>query len=219
MSAERPDEGIPAMLTGSLPDYHLLRPNVVGIPLMVEHHVDNGLFAAEQRANLSSSARVYLEEIGCCDPDTDSVIAKLVWYHALAIFFSPQYLMEHRDGVLRDWPRVPLPSELSALQTSAILGQKIAALLDTDTQVAGVTSGTIDPRLVGLGALSRVDGKPLKPADLILTAGWGHRTSKGIIMPGAGRTGKGAYISPPSSVSIGVQILDADPPAQGVNIE
>ena len=199
MSAERPDEGIPAMLTGSLPDYHLLRPNVVGIPLMVEHHGDDGLFAAEQRANLSSSARNYLKEIGSCEPDTDPVVAKLVWYHSLAILFSPQYLMEHRDGVLRDWPRVPLPNDLSALQTSAILGQRIAALLDTETQAVGVTSGTIDPRLVGLGALSRVDGKPLKPADLSLTAGWGHRTNKGIIMPGAGRTEKGAYTSPQSS--------------------
>ena len=47
------------------------------------------------------------------------------------------YLMEHRDGVLRDWPRVPLPSDLSALQTSAILGQRIAALLDTETGCRG----------------------------------------------------------------------------------
>ncbi|SHK82596.1 N-6 DNA Methylase [Bradyrhizobium lablabi] len=193
MSAERPDEGVPAMLTASLPDYHLLRPNVVAIPLMVEHHVDSGLFAAEQKANLSSSARKYLRAIGCCEPDSDPASAKLVWYHALAIFFSPQYLKEHRDGVLTDWPRVPLPSDLSTLQSSAALGQRIGALLDPDLQVAGVTSGTIDSRLVGLGALSRVDGKALKPVDLSLSAGWGHRTTKGIIMPGAGRTRKGSY--------------------------
>jgi len=56
---------------------------------------------------------------------------------AQATKYFGHYLMEHRDGVLRDWPRVPLPSDLSALQTSAILEQRIAALLDTETGCRG----------------------------------------------------------------------------------
>ena len=44
MTAERPDEGVPASVTTALPDYHLLRPNIVAIPFMVETHGE-GLFA------------------------------------------------------------------------------------------------------------------------------------------------------------------------------
>jgi hypothetical protein len=185
MTAERPDEGIPAVVTPALPDYHLLRPNVVAIPFMLEHQGE-GLFAGERRANLSGSARAYLKKIGFDDPDT-STTAQLVWLHALAICFSPQYLSEHRDGVLTDWPRIPLPNNKSVLQLSAALGDRIAALLDPDRLAPGVSDGNINPSLLPLGALSRLDGKPLTPSDLVLTAGWGHRTSTGAIMPGGGR--------------------------------
>jgi predicted helicase len=185
MSAERPGEGVPATTTAALPDYHLLRPNVVAIPFMVEHHGDERLFAAERKANLSTPARAYLKAIDLDNLDTPP-IARLLWLHALAICFSQQYLHEHRDGVLTDWPRVPLPNHRSTLEASANLGERIMKLLDPDTPVPGVTQGTIDPRLLGLGVLSRIDGKPLTSADLALSAGWSHRTKTGAIMPGSG---------------------------------
>jgi hypothetical protein len=197
MTAERPDEGIPATVTGALPDYHLLRPNIVAIPFMIESHGE-GLFSGERTANLSKPVKAYLETIG--SNKVESVAsARLVWLHALAICYSPPYLSEHRDGILGDWPRIPLPSNLAALESSAQLGERLAALLDPDAAVPEVTEGKIDPKLVGLGVLSRLDGKPLKPTDLALMAGWGHRTATGV-MPGSGRVKERKYTSDETSV-------------------
>lgn len=60
------------------------------------------------------------------------------------------------------------------------LGTKISALLDTEVNVPGVTSGTVDQHLRVLGNVSS--------SDLRLTAGWGSRDSKGRVNPGRGRT-------------------------------
>jgi Type ISP C-terminal specificity domain/N-6 DNA Methylase len=192
MTAERPDEGIPAAVTAALPDYHLLRPNVVAIPFMIESHGE-GLFVTERTANLSKAVMAYLESIGSEKAKSDATVARLVWLHALATCYSPLYLAEHRDGILGDWPRIPLPSNVSALEASAQLGERLAALLDPDVAVPGVTEGKIDAKLVPLGLLSRLDGKPLKPTDLALSAGWGHRTTTGVVMPGGGRVKEREY--------------------------
>lgn len=80
-----------------------------------------------------------------------------------------------------------MPSALSALEASSKLGARLSALLDPDTPVNGVTAGKIEAPLLGFGVLSRIDGKPLKPTNLAVSSGWGHRTTTGIVMPGAGR--------------------------------
>ena len=61
--------------------------------------------------------------------------------HALAIGYSPAYLAENADGIRRDWPRIPLPDSRKALEASAALGRQVAALLDTEADVPGVTAG------------------------------------------------------------------------------
>jgi hypothetical protein len=78
----------------------------------------------------------------------------------------------------------------AALLASAALGRQVAALLDTETPVPGVTCGDIRPDLRPIGAIARVDGKPINPdaGDLDLTAGWGHAGQGGVTMPGRGRT-------------------------------
>jgi hypothetical protein len=75
------------------------------------------------------------------------------------------------------------------LQASAALGQQIAALLDTETPVPGVTAGKIRAELKSIAVFQRVDGKPANPdsGDLDLTAGWGHGGKDGVTMPGKGR--------------------------------
>jgi hypothetical protein len=59
----------------------------------------------------------------------------------LAITCAPQYLGDNADGIAIDWPRVPLPNERTPLDTSVALGAQVAALLDTEADVPGVTSG------------------------------------------------------------------------------
>ena len=71
---------------------------------------------------------------------------------------------------------------------SAELGRKIAALLDTEQAVGGVTAGTIGDPFKYVGTIHHVAGKPLNPIeDLKVTAGWGHAGKGGVTMPGKGR--------------------------------
>jgi len=64
----------------------------------------------------------------------------LIWSHALAIGYAPAYLTENADGIRDNWPRIPLSNSKAALLASAELGRQIAALLDTEHNVNGVTS-------------------------------------------------------------------------------
>jgi hypothetical protein len=191
MAAERPSENIPVMMTAALPDYHLLRPNAVAIPLRfhASGSTAGGLLAAlpkGTKANLSASARGYLNDLGLRDPDKDTETGDAVWMHALAICFSPAYLAENFDGVQRNWPRIPLPKHRDTFLSSVALGNRIASLLDTETPAAGITAAPFDPLYQVFGAIARVGGGSLKAAELELTAGWGSSSAKGVVMPGQG---------------------------------
>src|SRR5262249_54409928 len=145
MNAERPNEHAPAFVTRALPDYHLLRPNVVAMPIHLNGRggAPADLLSASHegrtRANLSSTVRTYLANLQLPNPDEDLATAQLVWLHALAICYSPAYLSENEDGVKRDFPRIPLPSDATLLRNSARLGDRLADLLDPDVEVNGVT--------------------------------------------------------------------------------
>jgi hypothetical protein len=149
-------------------------------------------------ANLSPSARAYLTSLGLHNPDTDQATAELIWYHALAIGYSPAYLTKNADGIRQDWPRIPFPKAKDLLVASATFGRQVAVLLNTEAPVPGVTTGKIRDDLKTIAVFQRVDGKPAKPesGDLDLTAGWGHGGKGGVTMPGKGklvRRDDGAY--------------------------
>jgi hypothetical protein len=174
---ERPEEGPHILFAQALPDYHLLRPNCSAITV----------FQANGRANLSEPVRGWLTTIGLPDADSDRTVALLPWYHALAIGYAPAWLAENADGIRQDWPRVPLPDNADQLHTSAALGARVAALLDPDTPVPGVTAGTIEPALAALAVPTRRGGRTMAEADRTMTAGWGHAGKDGAVMPGRGR--------------------------------
>jgi hypothetical protein len=192
--AERPREGKPTFLTSVLPDYHLLRPNAVAIPIRLttaptEHPEDGngqgtllGAFGnASSTANLSAAAREYLSTLTTNSPDTHTDLSRFIWQHALSITYSPLYLAENTAGLRTDWPRIPFPDTLDQLQHSAELGAALGKILDVEKSAIGITSGKLRKELSLLG---RVTG----PAGLSLavTAGWGHIQQKDIVMPGSG---------------------------------
>jgi hypothetical protein len=107
--------------------------------------------------------------------------------HALAIGYSPAYLSENADGIRQDWPRVPLPATREALEGSANLGRQVAAVLDTEHLVPGVTAGNIRPELRLMGPITMEGGGQLQDSDLAVTAGWGHSGQNGVVMPGRGK--------------------------------
>jgi hypothetical protein len=199
-------EGTPFMFTRNLLARDCMRGHAVAFPLRLRQSPGekqkkddgNGEFgsvlheaapaykAGRERttANLSPAARAYLARLGIQNPDADADTAALIWMHALAIGYSPAYLAENADGIRQDWPRIPLPESGAALLASADLGKKIAALLDTETPVDGVTSGKPRPELVKIAIVKQVAGGAL---DLSMTAGWGHAGQNGVTMPGKGK--------------------------------
>ena len=118
-----------------------------------------------------------------------------LFYHTLATLHAPAYREENGGALRQDWPRVPLPATLNALQASAALGRQIAALLDTETPVPGVTVGILAPVFQTVGVIKRVDGGQLQPnaGDLRVAAGWGHGGQGGVTMPGKGKSVERAY--------------------------
>lgn len=129
----------------------------------------------------SRPQRAWLVAIGVdADPDSDISVSESPWLHALATTYSPQYISENAHGLSIDWPRVPLPATRQALERSASLGARVAALLDVGVSVTGVTTGTVADHLKVLGNVSSTD--------LRVTAGWGSRDNKGRVNPGKGRT-------------------------------
>jgi SAM-dependent methyltransferase len=184
-------EGPPIAYSRIIFDDHFLAPDAVGIPLSAgpctrtsELFSDSAVAAAD----LSSRAIAYLQQIGgrtTISPDDSRVL----WMHALALAYSTIYQSQNVDALRRDWPRIPLPVKRDTLLASANLGNRIAALLDVDTPVLGVTLGTIELAYRDLGGIHRADGRSidLETGDLDVNAGWGHTGGVGVVMPGRGR--------------------------------
>ncbi|WP_051497966.1 type ISP restriction/modification enzyme [Candidatus Contendibacter odensensis] len=194
-------EGAPCSWVAGLSDDHFLMPDNACFPVWLRHlpqavkkNGSNGALAGigdepVTIANLSPTARAYLQHLKLPDPDQDAETAALIWRHALAIGFSPAYQRENSDGIRQDWPRIPLPDHGETLQASVDRGRQIAALLDVDQPVVGVTAGKIQPELRPLGLMCRVGGGALDPdaGELAVTAGWGYAGKDGATMPGKGR--------------------------------
>ena len=139
------------------------------------------------KPNLNIEAASYLSRLEVTEQD--------LFYHTLALLHAPAYRTENAGALRQDWPRVPLPDTAELLHASAALGRQIAALLDPEGAVPGVTSGKLRPELQAIGVITRVGGGTLNPAagDLAVTASWGHAGKGGVTMPGKGRMDRRAY--------------------------
>jgi hypothetical protein len=172
-------EGFPTYFSKNLGDDYIIHKHAFFLPV-----VEN--LSGSPRPNLSDPAAAWLEALGF---PRDAASARLAWHHVLAITYSPEYLTENAGGIRQGWPRIPLPDSADTLRASAALGAQLAALLDPETPVPGVTTGTIRPEL-------RAIAVPVRPqdsgADWSLSA-WGNRTDKGITMPGRGRVESRPY--------------------------
>ncbi len=198
-------EGMPIHFTSCLGDNDAQRGHAYYFPfrLLIGSEIqtkseNHDLFGNEEIAeptivaNLSAGARGYLESLGLPEPDGGEVgglpVYGLIWWHALAIGYSPAYLAEHEDGIRFDWPRIPLPRTADALVTSAKLGREVAALLNTETPVPGVTASKLQPELLAIAVLVSAENIPLDEGEYLkLTAGWGHAGKEGVTMPGKGK--------------------------------
>jgi hypothetical protein len=182
--AQRTRKGFyPPVVTSRVVSYHVVENVSLAFPLFLQPSPQTaGLPQLSDRAhNLAPAAARYVLERKV-EPET-------LFHHIVAILHAPAYGEENAGALRQDWPRVPLPRSKDLLTASGQLGRRVAALLDPEAGVSGVTSGKIADELKLIGVFLRVDGKPARPdaGDLDLTAGWGHAGKGGVTMPGKGR--------------------------------
>ena len=150
----------------------------------------------QQQPNLTPQARAYLDQLGLGVDD--------LFHHALAVLHDPAY-QEANAGALRmEWPRIPLPGwpegntpgAVDEMTASAARGRELAALLDPEAPVPGVTTGTLRPELAVIAVPSTDDDHNMAGDDFALTVGWGHFGTGDAVMPGTGRAVERDYTAP-----------------------
>ena len=153
--------------------------------------LDSG--GTQRRPNLSPAAQRYLDRLGLGVED--------LFHHVLAVLHDPAYRESNAGALRMEWPRIPLPGwpdgdqegAADELAASATRGRELAALLDSDTPVPGVTEGALRPEVATVAVPSTVDGGNMAGDDFALTAGWGHFGSGQAVMPGKGRVVQRPY--------------------------
>ena len=143
--------------------------------------------------NLSLAAQRYLERLGA---DVEEL-----FHHVLAVLHDTTYREANADALRAEGPRIPLPGwpdgdapgAADELAASAARGRELAALLDSDTPVPGVTTGALRPEIAAIAVPATVGGGNMAGDDFALTAGWGHLGQGDAVMPGQGRVVERPY--------------------------
>ena len=173
--------------------FHLIERGAAMFPAWLH---DDGIGQDGERtryANLSGAARRYLDRLGVGVED--------LFHHVLATLHDPAYREANAGALKMEWPRIPLPGwpdggtegAAAALAESAARGRKLAALLDPDTPVPGVTGSPLRPEIAAIAVPATRDGRNMTGDDFALTAGWGHYGAGDAVMPGQGRIVPRAY--------------------------
>ena len=149
--------------------------------------------STQHRPNLSLSAQHYLDSMGASVED--------LFHHVIATLHNPGYRTANAGALRMEWPRIPLPGwpdgvaagAADALAESAARGRQLAALLDSDTSVSSVTTGTLRPELAAIAVPMTTHGGYMAGDDFAVSAGWGHFGTGQAVMPGQGRTVEREY--------------------------
>ena len=183
-----------ACVTALLGSFHLIERGAAMFPAWLR---DEGLDldgdGTQRRPNLSPAAQRYLDILGLGVED--------LFHHALAVLHDPAYREANAGALRMEWPRIPLPGwpdgdtdgAADELTTSAARGRELAALLDSETLVPGVTEGALRPEIAAIAVPSTTSGHNMTGDDFALTASWGHFGSGQAVMPGQGRAVKHPY--------------------------
>ena len=184
----------PPSLISDIGDLNQMNSGVYCIPALLREE-GLGINEGELKShpNLSVAAQTYLDVLGKSETD--------LFYHVLAVLHTPAY-QEANAGALRaEGPRIPLPGwpegespgAAVELAASAERGRELAQLLNSDTPVPGVTTGTLRPEIGAIGVPATVGGHKMSGEDFSVTVGWGHFGTGDTVMPGQGRVEERPY--------------------------
>ena len=175
-------------LTPHLASLHLNEWSASMFPMWLrDNSLGLGGDGAQRSPNLSPAAQNYLDRLGLSVDD--------LFHHVIAVLHNPEYRAANAGALRMEWPRIPLPGwadgrsdgAADELAASAARGRQLAALLDSDTPVGGVTTGPLRPDLAVIAVPATTDGVNMAGGDFAVTAGWGHHGSGDAVMPGQGR--------------------------------
>ena len=102
-----------------------------------------------------------------------------LFHRVIAVLHDPAYREANAGALRMEWPRIPLPGwpdgsddgAADELAASAARGRDLAALLDSDTPIPGVTEGALRPEIAAVAVPSTTDGGNMAGNDFALTAG------------------------------------------------
>ena len=189
----RPDLS-PPLVISNIGDLNQMNSGVYCVPALLGK---DGLEATgdrkQIRPNLSATARSYLESL-------EVNVMDLV-HHVIAVLHDPAYNRLNADALRAEGPRIPLPGwpdggdadAADGLARSAARGRELAALLDPDTPVPGVTRAPLKPEIAAIAVPATAGGRNMAGGDFAVTAGWGHFGQGDAVMPGQGRAAERAY--------------------------
>ena len=152
-----------------------------------------GAGSTQRRPNLSLSAQHYLDSVGAGVED--------LFHHVITTLHDPAYRTANAGALRMEWPHIPLPGwpdgvadgATDTLAASAAQGRQLAALLDSDTPVVGVTTGTLRSELAAIAVPTTTDGGNMAGDDFAVSAGWGHFGTGEAVMPGQGKAMEREY--------------------------
>ena len=189
-------ESSPPQLISQLGCLDLIDRGATCIPTWVlDHSLALDGDVEPRRPNLSDAARRYLDSLGLGVED--------LFHHVLAVLHDPSYRKANAGALRMEWPRIPLPGwpdgdslgVAEELKASAAKGRKLAALLDSETSVPGVTAGRLRAEMAVIAVPTTTGGGNMAADDFSLTAGWGHFGQGQAVMPGKGRVVERPYTS------------------------
>ena len=182
-----------ACVTAQVGSFHLIERGAAMFPAWLRDDILGNGDSETRRANLSATAQRYLDRLGLGVED--------LFHHVVATLHDPAYREANAGALRMEWPRIPLPGwpddkaegAADVLARSAALGRALAALLDPDTPVPGVTQAPLRPEIAAVAVPATTSGHNMAGDNFALTAGWGHYGQGDAVMPGQGRAVERAF--------------------------
>ena len=137
----------PPLVISNIGDLNQMNSGIYCVPTYLrEDGLGIDMTGAQRRPNLSPAAQRYLERLNATVED--------LFHHVLAVLHDPAYRDTNADALRAEGPRIPLPGwpdgggDEAADEPRRVsrAGPELAALLDPDTPVPGVTEGIAAPR-------------------------------------------------------------------------
>ena len=189
----RPDLS-PPLVISNIGDLNQMNSGVYCIPACLgDDGLGTGAGRRQRRPNLSGTAQTYIKRL-------DANVMDL-FHHAIAVLHDSTYNQLNADALRAEGPRLPLPGwpdgaaegAAQALAESAARGRELAALLNPETPVPGVTQAPLCPGIAAITVPATVEGRNMAGDDFAVAASWGHYGQGDSVMPGQGRAIERAF--------------------------